>query len=698
VPLGDLFSWEDDMEIEIVQTSLDRMVAIDKKRNGPEENYRAIFESIGDGYYEVDLKGFLRSFNGPFRRLLGYSEDELQGMNLRELSDDESARKGFEKFKKVYATGAPSTGFVWEMTGKDSTKRLLEISMSLITDKKGGKTGFRGIARDVTKRRQDEKAWKKAKEEAEAANQAKSMFLASMSHEIRTPMNGIIGMTDLTLGTNLNEEQREYLTMVKTSANSLLGLLNDILDLAKIESHKIDLEKIDFDLRTTLEHAAQTVMTKAAEAGLDLIYRIDPEVPTALIGDPSRLRQILVNLMGNAVKFTPKGKVTVEIKTEKEEDSLLLLHFSVSDTGIGIPSEKLDTVFESFRQADGSISRNYQGTGLGLSISKELVGLMGGKMWVESDLGKGSTFHFTACFELSDKDETTTFTLKEQDLSGLRVLIFDNNATSRLIFHEMMSSWGLQPTEVTDEKLALTELERAHSAGQPYQLLVLDLEMLESDGFEVAAKIREDPRYSDLEIILITSLGMKGDAERCKKIGINGYFVKPVKESELLAGIMLVADRPLAQKETIITRHTVEDARRRLKILLAEDNIVNQKLAAKMLENRGHHVHVASDGQKAIDALTRERYDLVLMDIQMPEMDGLEATERIRDREEQEGIHTPIVAMTAHAMKGDRERCVAAGMDDYLSKPIKAADLYDVIDRWGKRIRSVAEGRASFCS
>ena len=681
------------METELIHTSLDRMVPVGVKRNGPEEKLQAILEDIGDGYYEVDLEGFLTFFNGPFCRLLGYSGNELKGMNLRELSDDRNVRKGFKKLKKVYDTGVPATGFVWEIKKKDSTKGLVELSMSLMTDSKGRKTGFRGIARDVTKRKQDEEAWKKAKKEAEAANQAKSMFLASMSHEIRTPMNGIIGMTDLALGTTLNKEQREYLTMVKTSANSLLGLLNDILDLAKIESGKIELEKIDFDLRTTLEHATQTVMTRATEAGLDLICRIDPEVPTALIGDPSRLRQILVNLLGNAVKFTEKGRVAVEARTEKEEDSSLLLHFSVSDTGIGIPSEKLDTIFESFRQADGSISRNYQGTGLGLSISKELVGLMGGDMWVESELGKGSTFHFTACYELSKKDETDTFTLNEQDLSGLRVLIVDNNATSRLIFHEMVSSWGLQSTEVTDGKEALAELEKAYSAGKPYQLLILDLEMPESDGFEVAERIREDPRYSDSEIFLVTSLGMKGDAQRCKEIGINGYFVKPLKESELLTGIILVVGRPQAQKESIITRHTIEDARRRLKILLAEDNIINQKLAAKMLENRGHHVHIASNGQEAIEALIRERYDLALMDIQMPEMDGLEATARIRDREKQEGSHIPIVAMTAHAMKGDREKCLAAGMDDYLSKPIKATDLYDMIDRWGERIRHISKTR-----
>jgi len=530
----------------------------------------------------------------------------------------------------------------------------------------------------------------KAKEAAEAASRAKSEFLANMSHEIRTPLNGVIGMTDLALDTALSTEQRDYLETVKMSADSLLTVINDVLDFSKIEAGKVDLEKIDFHPRDCVEGCLKTLAVRADEKGLELLCELAPDMPEIVTGDSGRLRQVLINLVGNAIKFTQKGEVVLRVQVESKTNSGYLLRFIVVDTGIGIAKEKLELIFDPFSQADTSTTRKYGGTGLGLTISNRLVAMMGGKFSVESEIGKGSQFHFTIPLGFPDKKPAESSLIAHpESLAGIRVLVVDDNRTNLRILEGMLNHWRMRANCVLGGEDALRQLAEAQRAGDPFTLILTDSHMPAMDGFTLIEKIRQLPGASAAAIMMLTSAGHRGDAERCKELGVAAYLLKPIRQSDLNQAIARVLGARQHQEAIpLFTRFSLEDRAERphsLRILLAEDNSVNQRLARSLLEKRGHSVVVAANGREALDALEKQSFDLVFMDVQMPVMDGFEATAAIRKQERSGESRLPIVALTAHAMKGDREKCLAGGMDGYLTKPIRPQELDEILHGYQAR-------------
>ena len=641
----------------------------------------ALLDNMPDTIYFKDAQSRFTRVNPALAVKFGLNDpNAVLGKTDFDFFTEEHARPAYEDEQAVMRTGQPIVGKEELETWDGGAQTWASTTKVPFRDKAGQIVGTLGISRDITERKRAEVELREAKEAAEAATRAKSEFLANMSHEIRTPMNGIIGMAELLAGTPLAGEQREYIDLIQQSAEALLRLLNDILDFSKIEAGKLEMEAIEFSLQECVGKAMQVLTIRAADKGLELACRVDPKIPDRLVGDPGRLRQVIVNLVGNAIKFTQQGEVLVEVTPEDgasltREDRAVSLRVAVRDTGVGIPAEKQGKVFDAFTQADSSTTRKFGGTGLGLAITARLIEIMGGRIWVESEVGRGTTFYASIVLPAA-ADQSPRHPADMSQLGGMRVLIVDDNATNRRILDELLKNWRMQPQTAASAAEALAAITSPAAQSQPFRLVLLDYHMPDMDGLALAQKLHDELQSHACPMILLSSSVGGLDSERLRQVGINRFMPKPVIASELLAAMLdeFGIALPAATPEPVGLPRLAPR-----KILLAEDNPVNQKVVLGFLARWEQVAVVASNGRAAVEAALREPFDLVLMDVQMPELDGYQATAQIRASERGSGRHLPIVAMTAEAMKGDRERCLEAGMDDYLSKPIDTAALYRVI-------------------
>jgi two-component system, sensor histidine kinase and response regulator len=657
-----------------------------------ESKYRALFEHVSDPIFILDANTYqYLDCNETASRVYGYSRDEILRMTPFDVRSPEARQSLQEDLAALAASsaaaGIPGSRVCSTTTHLTKAGRRMEVEVLADRIEYEGRAAIIALVRDVTTQKAAEAHLIKAKAAAEAASRAKTEFLANMSHEVRTPLNGILGMTDLVLDTQVTAEQQDYLQMLKSSADLLLTIVNDVLDFSKVEAGRLELERVEFNLRSALREVTKTFALRAHDKQIELLYDIGPEVPDLVVGDPTRLRQIVVNLLGNALKFTDKGEVLLKVETESLSQDSVTLHFAVRDTGIGIPADKQRVIFEAFSQADGSMTRRFGGTGLGLTISSRLAEAMGGRLWVESELGKGSVFHFTALLR-SVTTPTIVPSPSAAGLDGLRVLVVDDNASSRRILSGILQRWSMSAFEAASGPEALALLAEAGDTGSQFDLLLADAGMPGVDGFELVEKLRQHPATNLPAVILLTSAGRRGDGALCRQLGVCAYLTKPIADAELRVALLSVLDhrQDTIESRKLVTRHSLREQQQELhspaslRVLVAEDNLVNQRLTARLLEKRGHSVTIVENGREALQALGEATFDVALLDVQMPEMDGFETAAAIRSQEETTGRHLPIVAMTAHALKQDEERCRAAGMDGYVSKPIQPQQLFATIE------------------